>query len=134
VSRVLPERRLPDTRLRDALQIHGELVELDTELGAELMYHDAEPDAAAAAMARTRPVQRAVFRGMPASVAWHRVPSSYAVCGADRVLHPEMQRAMAKRATTSVEWSCGHSSPIVRPDDVVRLITDAVRLSSVQSG
>jgi pimeloyl-ACP methyl ester carboxylesterase len=134
VSRVLPDRELPETRLPEALRIDGNLVELDPVLGAELLYHDADADTAAAAMARVRPVQRSVFRGIPPAIAWHSVPSTYAVSTDDRVVHPQLQRAMAERASRVVEWAGGHSAPLVRADDVTALIVETIRLSGTQSG
>jgi pimeloyl-ACP methyl ester carboxylesterase len=134
VNRVLPERALPTTRLADALRVDDDLVWLDPVLGGELMYHDAPPEVTEAAMARVRPVQRRVFRDVPAAVAWRTKPSTYAVSALDRVVHPDLQRAMAERAGTALEWPCGHSSPIVRPDEVAALIAETVRLSAAQSG
>jgi pimeloyl-ACP methyl ester carboxylesterase len=134
VNRVLPDRNLPETRLGEALLVHGDLVELAPRLGAELMYPDAEPAVADAAMARIRPVERAVFRGVPAAFAWHTTPSTYAISAHDLVVHPDLQRAMAERATTTVEWPCGHSSPVVRPGEVAELIIESIRLSAGRSG
>ena len=122
VSRTLPDRDLPDTRLGEALHVDGDLVRLDPATGTDLLYHDATPEAATAAMARIRPVHRAVFRGVPDAFAWRGVPTHYAVCADDRVVHPELQRAMAARAGDSIEWPYGHSAPLVHPDDVAALI------------
>ncbi|SDN70801.1 alpha/beta fold hydrolase [Geodermatophilus sp. DSM 45219] len=118
---------LPDTRLGEALRVSGDEVALDPVLGLQLLYRDAPADLAAAAAARLRPVRRAVFRGVPEAVAWRSVPSTYAVCTADEVVHPDLQRAMAGRATRSVPWSCGHSPLLSRPGLVAGLIADRVR-------
>jgi pimeloyl-ACP methyl ester carboxylesterase len=134
VSRTLPDREIPGTRVGEAFRMDGELVWLEPELSAELMYHDADPQVAAAAMARLRPVQRAVFSGVPDEIAWHTVPSTYAVSARDEVVNPQLQRAMAERATASLEWACGHSAPVVRPDEVASLIAESIRLSTEQSG
>ena len=118
---------LPDTRLGEAMRVSGDEVALDPVLGPRLLYRDAPADVVAAAAARLRPVGRAVFRGVPADIAWRSVPSTYAVCTADEVVHPERQRAMARRATRSVEWGCGHSPLLSRPELVAGLITERVR-------
>ncbi len=118
---------LPDTRLGEALRASGDEVALDPVLGPQLLYRDAPADLAAAAAARLRPVGRAVFRGVPGTVAWRSVPSTYAVCTADEVVHPDRQRAMAGRATRTVTWDCGHSPLLTRPGAVAELIAGRVR-------
>jgi pimeloyl-ACP methyl ester carboxylesterase len=126
VGRTLPGRGLPDTRLGEALRMSGDDVALDPGLGVQLLYGDADPAVAAAAAARLRPVHRTVFRGVPDRIAWRTVPSTYAICTADQAVHPELQRAMAERATRSVEWPCGHSPAATRPEEVAALIADRV--------
>ncbi len=121
---------LPDTRLGEALRVTGHQVALDPDLGARLLYGDAPTEVAAAASARFRPVGRPVFRGVPEAVAWRSVPSTYAVCAADEVVHPERQRAMARRATRTVEWPCGHSPAATRPEAVADLVAERVRALS----
>jgi pimeloyl-ACP methyl ester carboxylesterase len=127
ISRTRPGRDLPDTRLPQALRITGDEVALDPELGPALLYSDAAPAVAADAARRMRPVHRLVFRGVPEVIAWRAVPSTYAVCTEDQVVHPELQRAMAARATRTVEWSCGHSPLATRPQVVSDLIAARVR-------
>jgi len=134
VGRALPDRGLPDTRLGEALRMSGDDVTLDPELGVRLLYGGARPDVAAAAAARLRPVKRPVFRGVPDVVAWRTVPSTFVVCTADQAVHPELQRAMAERATRSVEWPCGHSPAAVRPEQVAGLIADRVSQFTNPSG
>ena len=62
------------------------------------------------------------------AVAWRHRPSTYAICALDNIVHPDLQRILARRATTSVEWPTGHSPFLSRPDLVADL------LSSVRSG
>ena len=118
---------LPDTRLAEAMVVSGDEIGLDPALGARLLYGDAPDDVAAAATARLRPVGRQVFRGVPEAVAWRDVPSTYVVCTADEAVHPERQRAMAARATRTVEWDCGHSPAATRPEAVADLVAERVR-------
>ena len=134
VGRVLPDRGLPGTRLGEALRTSGDEVALDPELGVQLLYGDAAPGVAAAAAARLRPVHRSVFRGVPDVLAWRTVPSTYVVCTADEAVHPQLQRAMAERATRAVEWPCGHSPAAVRPAQVAELIADRVSHLTDPSG
>ncbi|TFV55024.1 alpha/beta hydrolase [Geodermatophilus sp. DF01-2] len=128
VSRTRAGQGLPDTRLGEALRLSeddGE-VGLDPELGPQLLYRHVPADVATQAAARLRPVSRTVFRGVPQSIAWRIVPSTYVVCTADEVIHPERQRAMARRAGRSLEWPCGHSPATGRPDQVADLIAERV--------
>ena len=117
---------LPDTRLAEAMVVSGDEVGLDPVLGPQLLYGDAPADVTAAATARLRPVGRQVFRGVPEAIAWRTVPSTYVVCTADEVVHPERQRAMAARATRAVEWACGHSPSATRPDAVADVVAGRV--------
>ncbi|MCK9894484.1 alpha/beta hydrolase [Frankia sp. AgB32] len=135
VSRVLPGRDFPSTRLPEALRVTDDAVGLDPALGPELLYSDAEPPVAAAAAARLRPVGRLLFRGVPERIAWRQRASTYVICADDRVVHPDLQRAMAHRATHALEWPGGHSPAVTRPDALADLIAALVRsLPSVPSG
>jgi pimeloyl-ACP methyl ester carboxylesterase len=126
VSRTRAGEGLPDTRLGEAMRISGDEVGLDPSLGPHLLYGDAPADVAAAAAARLRPVHRTVFRGVPEAIAWRTVPSTYVVCTADQAVHPELQRAMARRATRTVEWPSGHSPAASRPEQLADLIAERV--------
>jgi pimeloyl-ACP methyl ester carboxylesterase len=124
VGRTLPEREIPPTGLGDALRFSAdrEQVCVDPALATGLFYADAPAVAAAAAVARLRPVQRAVFGGVPATIGWRQRPSTYVVCADDRAVHPDLQRAMAQRATVRHEWPGGHSPALTRPAAVADLI------------
>jgi pimeloyl-ACP methyl ester carboxylesterase len=128
VGRTLPEVDVPPTRLRDALRFSEDTdeVSLDPALAGELLYGDAPPDAVAAAIARLRPVQRPVFSGVPKVISWRDVPSTYVVCGDDRAVHPDLERAMATRATHRLEWPGGHSPTLTSPGAVAELISSLV--------
>jgi len=101
----------------------GEVVTLDPGLAAELLYGDAPEQIATAAVGRLRPVRRAVFRGVPEQIGWRHRPSTYVVCTDDLMVHPDLERAMAERATTRQEWPGGHSPMMTRPGAVADLIT-----------
>lgn len=124
VGRALPDLDLPPTGLGEALRFSadGQQVSVDPALATGVFYADAPADAAAAAVARLRPVHRSVFRGVPATIGWRRTPSTYVVCADDRAVHPDLQRAMAERATTRLEWPGGHSPALTRPAEVATLI------------
>lgn len=128
VGRTLPELDIPPTRLGDAMRFSpdGDEVTLDPVLAREIMYGDAAPEAAAAALARLRPVRRAVFGGVPEVIAWRQVPSTYVVRTDDQTVHPELERAMAARATVRHEWPGGHSPAATHPQAVADLIADLI--------
>lgn len=128
VSRTRAAQDLPDTRLGQALRPDADTgqIALDPDLGLRLLYSDAPPEVAAAAAVRLRPVHRPVFRGVPDPIAWRTVPSTYVVCAADEVVHPELQRAMARRVTRCLEWPSGHSPAATRPAQVADLVAERV--------
>ena len=128
VGRALPDVPMPRTRLAEALRFDdsSDEVWVDPALGAELFYGDAPAGVSSAALARLRPAHRPVFRGVPEQIAWRDIPSTYVVCTADQTVHPELERAMATRATRIVELTGGHSPLITRPDAVAELIVAAV--------
>jgi pimeloyl-ACP methyl ester carboxylesterase len=117
VGRTLPDLQIPPTRLGDAHRISDDGgVDLDPALAAELFYADTPPPVAAAAVARLRPVRRQMFADVPQEIAWRHRPSTYVVCTEDRALHPDLQRAMARRASFRHEWPTGHSPALSCPD------------------
>ncbi|MCL9794502.1 alpha/beta fold hydrolase [Frankia sp. AgKG'84/4] len=127
VSRLLPGHDFPATRLPEAMRVSEDAVDLDRELGPHLLYSDAEAPVAAAAAARLRPVGRLLFRGVPEHIAWHQHASTYVICADDQVVHPDLQRAMARRATHCLVWPGGHSPALTRPDALADLIAGVVR-------
>lgn len=128
VGRTLPEAELPGTDLGPALvfSADGSRVRLPPAHARALMYGDVAEAVAADAVARLRPVHLDVFGGVPASFAWRRIPSTYVVSADDLAVHPELQRAMARRATRTIEWSGGHSQAAVDPGRVVELLQAVV--------
>jgi chromate reductase, NAD(P)H dehydrogenase (quinone) len=66
---------------------------------------DLNPKLAATLSAQQRPTDFSIFVTPSGPVAWHSLPSWYAVSGADRMIDPALQRAMAQRigATTGEE-------------------------------
>jgi hypothetical protein len=49
-------------------------------------------------------------------VAWRTKPSTYVVCANDQAIHPVLQRILARRCVTAVEWPTGHAPFLSRPD------------------
>ncbi|HEX4359657.1 MAG TPA: alpha/beta fold hydrolase [Pseudonocardia sp.] len=124
VRNPLAELALPPTRLGEAMRFSADGTEigLDPALAVEFLYGDAAPADAEAAVARLRAVRRDILRGVPAEIAWRRVPSTYVVCAEDLAINPDLQRAMAARASDRVEWPGGHSPACTRPKAVADLV------------
>lgn len=106
VSRSVPG----DLRLRAATvrREDGTSV-LDPAGAAEALYASCPPGVAAAAIARLCPQPIATFTQPVTVDPRSSISSSYVVCSRDEAVHPEAQRMMARRCTTSVELDTDHS-------------------------
>jgi pimeloyl-ACP methyl ester carboxylesterase len=59
--------------------------------------------------------------------SWRTLPSWFVVASEDNAIHPEAQRSMSKRASsTVVEIQASHAVALSQPDAVSRVIRDAV--------
>ena len=65
----------------------------------------------------------------PAAVAWRDTPSTYVVCTADQVVHPDLQRLLARRCTETVVMPTSHSPFLSRPELVVDLLAERANRS-----
>ncbi len=126
IARVAPDLALPDTELPAAMRFSadGDEVSVDPQYARALLYPDAPAEVARDALARLRPVGRALFRGRPAAVAWRARPATYVVCAEDRTVAPALQRVMAARCDDVREWPGGHSPAASRPDEVAELVAE----------
>ncbi len=91
---------------------------------------DLSPKQAAALSAQQRPFNFPVFGAPSGPVAWHTLPSWYAVSGADRMIDPALQRAVAMRmgATTIVFDDASHAGGFTRhAERFAKLIEQAAR-------
>ncbi|HTZ08655.1 MAG TPA: alpha/beta hydrolase [Acidimicrobiales bacterium] len=100
---------------------------VDPEGARVLFYQDCPPDLADWAVARLGPQPMVTLTQEPAAVAWRHRPSTYAVCTEDNIVHPDLQRVLARRADRVVEWPTGHSPFLARPDLVVGLLAALAR-------
>lgn len=114
---------VPATDLGPAL-VRGDdgLTRIDPVLAFDAFYADCPPVMAAAAVARLRPMSMSAMGGSPARQVWREVPTTYAVCTEDRIVHPVLQRHLAERAGATVAWPTGHSPFLSRTDLVVDLL------------
>jgi len=95
---------------------------VDVEGARILFYNDCPDELADWATSQLGPHCMASLSQIPAAVAWRHRPSTYAVCTLDNIVHPELQRILARRAGHVVEWPTGHSPFLSRPDLVADLL------------
>lgn len=98
---------------------------VDPAVVHELFYGDCDPGDAALAAAQLRPMRGG--NDTITSVAWKAAPSTYVVAAQDRVIPPSLQRLMAKRATSVVEWETSHSPFWSRPELLADLLERLAR-------
>jgi len=74
------------------------------------------------------PIRAAAFGDKVAQAAWAQKPSWYLVSTRDRMINPDLQRAMAHKIHAQTrEVASSHVSMVSHPDDVARMITAAVQ-------
>jgi pimeloyl-ACP methyl ester carboxylesterase len=103
---------------------------VDGEGARVLFYNDCADDVADWAARRLGPHPMVTLSQAPEAVAWRHRPSTYAVCGRDNIVHPELQRILARRADSVVEWPTGHSPFLSRPELVADLLVERAGRSS----
>lgn len=94
-------------------------VTVDPGVAAACLYQDCDDEMTAWAVDRLGPQPLITLQQTPIAVAWRRKPSTYVVCADDLAIHPDLQRVLAKRCTSSVEWPTSHSPFLSHPDLVV---------------
>jgi pimeloyl-ACP methyl ester carboxylesterase len=81
-----------------------------------------------------RPIAAAALGEKSGPVGWKALPSWHAVAGADRAIHPTVQRFGARRAgSTIVEIDGSHLLALSQADTVTELILTAVTKSAQRS-
>ena len=104
-----------------------DLITLDPSSAAACLYNDCDADTVDWAVARLGPQPLVTLQGVPTGAAWRTKPSTYVVCGNDMAVHPDLQRIMARRCRSVVEWPTDHSPFLCRPDLVAELLVDLVQ-------
>ena len=76
-----------------------------------------------------------LFEARVGGTAWNSKPSWYIVAKKDRTVHPDLERAMAKRmGATTCELDSSHVPMLSQPErvlDVIRVAAKAVQAASV---
>jgi len=89
---------------------------------------DVEPDAAAFMADSQVPWGVEALKGTISEPAWKTKPSWYLLTTEDRMIPPDAQRSMSKRAgSTVIEVKGSHAVYVSRPQDVAALIEEAAR-------
>jgi pimeloyl-ACP methyl ester carboxylesterase len=102
-------------------------VTLDPTVAAECLYNGCDDATVAWAINRLVPHPLGSLQQTPSRIAWRVKPSTYAVCTDDLVVHPDLQRILAERCTSVVEWPTGHSPFLSDPERVAGLLEEVAR-------
>lgn len=103
---------------------------IDPAFFPQLFCQDLNPKLAATLNAAQRPVNASILFSPSGPVAWHSLPSWYAVSGKDLVIDPAEQRWMAQRAgATTIEFpAASHAGGFTHyATGFVKLIEEAVQ-------
>ena len=111
----------PPTALNAAMRIEGDQVLVDPE-GARLAFY---ADCETQPVDRLRPHAMGAFTVPVTSPAWKRSPSTYVLCTQDQAIHPDVQRFLARRCTTTVELDASHSPMLSMPARVAEVVRTA---------
>ena len=102
-------------------------VTLDPAIAAQCLFSDCDEATVAWALNLLGPHPLGNLQQGPSRTAWRTKPSTYAVCADDFVVHPVLQRILAKRCTSVVEWPTGHSPFLSDPGRVAGLLTEVAQ-------
>jgi pimeloyl-ACP methyl ester carboxylesterase len=102
-------------------------ISLTPDGAAACLFQDCDAETTAWAVERLGQQPLVTLADVPTAVAWRERPSTYVVCTDDAGVHPELQRAMAQRCTTTVEWPTSHSPFLSAPERVAELVAGLAR-------
>ncbi|RMH83246.1 alpha/beta hydrolase [Pseudomonas sp. AOB-7] len=81
------------------------------------------------------PIRAAAFEERTSVAAWQQKPSWYIVASDDRMIVPQMQRDFAKKiGAQTTELAASHVPQQSRPEDVAKVILQAVQESQARAG
>ncbi len=103
---------------------------IDPAFFPQLFCQDLNPKLAATLNAAQRPINASILFSPSGPVAWHSLPSWYAVSGKDLVIDPAQERWMAQRAgATTIEFpAASHAGGFTHyATGFVKLIEEAVQ-------
>jgi pimeloyl-ACP methyl ester carboxylesterase len=100
---------------------------LDPRMAAQCLYNCCDADTVTWALRRLGPQPLVTLQQSPTAVAWRNKPTTYVVSADDLVVYPELQRILARRCGSVLEWRTDHSPFLSRPDLVADLLTELAR-------
>jgi len=116
----------PSTLFSERLQVSEDgLISVDSDSAVACFYNECTTVDADAAAVRLRPTPLACLGTPTGAEPWDRIPSTYVVCERDQTIHPEMQRAMSRRAGRVYALSTDHSPFMSTPDELVQILVQA---------
>ncbi|MFB8238723.1 alpha/beta hydrolase [Kitasatospora purpeofusca] len=95
---------------------------IDPEAAGRLFHARLGTEERARHTARLVPQAMAPGHQPTTDAAWHHRPSTYVVCTEDRVMHPDLQRRFATRATRAITWHSDHGAFASHEDETVDLL------------
>lgn len=111
--------------LATGLIIADDVMTIDSETAAAALFNQCDEGTTAWAVSRLGPHPLVTMVQPVEAVSWRDKPTTYVVCSDDQIVHPDLQRRMAKRcAGTIVEWDSDHSPFLSHPELVVDLLTE----------
>ena len=115
--------RHPAEGVEDLLQFDDAgNVRVDGEVVDACAWPDAPADVASATRKSLRPMALQTLFDAPCRVAWRDVPSTYVICQQDRIVNPELQVELARRATHTIEWDTSHAPMLSKPGLMIELL------------
>ncbi|OWJ93785.1 hypothetical protein B6S59_15475 [Pseudomonas sp. A46] len=89
---------------------------------------DLSPEQTAVMVATQGPIRASAFDDRTTAAAWKNKPSWFVVASEDRMIQPDLQRALAKKIGAQVtEIKASHVPQQSRPADVAKVIIQAVQ-------
>jgi pimeloyl-ACP methyl ester carboxylesterase len=116
---------MPD--LSNGIKVSGDgVTTIEASVAAAALYNGCSTELIEWAISKLGAQRIDSLQQGPLEVAWREKPSTYVICADDKIVHPGLQRLMAKRCTESVEWESGHSPFLSMPGRLVSLLGDLV--------
>ncbi len=108
--------------LRDALSIEDGVATILPEPARPIFYSDFDDEQYAEILTMHSPQRLDSFNQHPGRYAQYEKKTTFLVCNQDMVIHPHIQRIMARRTTRAAAWDCGHFPMITEADKTVRFL------------
>jgi pimeloyl-ACP methyl ester carboxylesterase len=113
----------PDLSTGMVVSDDGLTISIEPAVAAAVLFNQCDADTTAWAVERLGPQPLTTLQQPAGAASWRSKPSTYVVCADDRIVHPELQRVMAKRCGGRIaEWDSDHSPFLSHPDRVIDLL------------